>query len=71
MSGKNHNIESKNMYFQSLNKYIGNIEIEKLVKNDLIDFSYINYKNYYIYINICLFYYYNKTSQKRWINKRI
>ena len=64
MSGKNHNIESKNMYFQSLNKYIGNIEIEKLVKNDLIDFSYINYKNYYIYINICLFYYYNKTSQK-------
>ena len=39
--------------------------MEKLVKNKNYDFSDIKYEDYYIYINLCLFYYMNKTEYKK------
>ena len=67
MNNKNINFEEKNNYLKSLEKYKNNNKIEQLVKSDNYDFSFINYENYIIYINICLFYYYNKTSKKEGI----
>ena len=64
MSKKNLDIESKNICLKTLEKYKDDIEIEQSVKNDNFDFSFISYENYITYINICLFYYYNKTSDK-------
>jgi len=64
MNNKNINMEEKNNYLKSLEKYKNNNKIEQLVKSDNYDFSYINYENFITYINICLFYYYNKTSKK-------
>ena len=64
MVNKNINNEEKTNYLLLFEKYKNNIEIENIVKNLDIDFSNINYENYIIYINICLFYYYNKTLKK-------
>ena len=69
MNNKNINMDKKNNYLKSLEKYINNDKIEQLVKNGNYDFSFINYENYIVYINICLFYYYNKTSKKEGLIK--
>ena len=69
MNNKNINIEKRNNYLKSLEKYKNNDKIEQLVKNVDYDFSYISYENYITYINICLFYYYNKTQKKEGLLK--
>ena len=60
---KNYDKEKKEIYLKTIQKYINNKDIENLVKNYNIDFSNINYENYIIFINICLFYYSNLTSE--------
>ena len=69
MNNKSIYNEEKNNYLKSLEKYKNNDKIEQLVKDGNYDFSYINYENYITYINICLFYYYNKTSKKEGLIK--
>ena len=64
MSNKKINLKKKDDYLKSLQKYKNNVKIEQLVRSANYDFSYIDYENYITYINICLFYYYNKTSNK-------
>ena len=64
MNNKKINLKKKDDYLKSLQKYKNNVKIEQLVRSANYDFSYIDYENYITYINICLFYYYNKTSNK-------
>ena len=56
--------EEKNDYLKSLKKYTNDSDIEELVTEFNKDFSNINYENYIIYINLCLFYYYNLIDSK-------
>ena len=63
MKDKNPDSNERNEYLEKLSKY-NNSEIKDLVTNNNLDFSNINYENYIIYINLCLFYYMNKTINK-------
>ena len=59
--------EKKKEYLKSIKKYNNDSDIKNLVNNYDIDFSNINYENYLIIINICLFYYYNQTPSKNYL----
>jgi len=52
-------------YLNNLKKYENDKDLEKLVLNKNYDFSNIKYKDYLIYINLCLFYYMSKTEYKK------
>ena len=54
-----------NLYFESLNKVKYDDNIQEIFINNNIDFTEINYENYLIYINLCLFHYLNKTKSKK------
>ena len=64
MTEKKISTERKNEYLQSLEKYTNISEIKELVTECDKDFSNIKYEDYLIYINLCLFYYYNKINSK-------
>ena len=67
MGDINIDVEKKEEYLKSIKKYNNDLDIKQLVNNYDIDFSNINYENYLIFINICLFYYYNQTPSKNYL----
>ena len=60
----NNNLEKRKNYLESLEDFVGNSDINNLICNKYIDFSYINYESYIIIINIILFYCYNNIKYK-------
>ena len=60
---KDNNNDSE--YLNNLKNYDNDKDLEQLVKNKNYDFSKIKYEDYYIYINLCLFYYMNKIEYKK------
>ena len=64
MNDKKISNKKKLEYLNSLEKYKNNDEIKNIIINSNIDFSDIDYENYIICINLCLFYYSNKTELK-------
>ena len=51
-------------YLNNLKFYENDEGLEKLIKNKNYDFSNIKYEDYYLYINLCLYYYMNKAENK-------
>ena len=47
----NNNLEKRKNYLESLEDFVGNSDINNLIYNKYIDFSYINYESYIIIIN--------------------
>ena len=62
---KNNNNDTEKKFLNNLNIYKEDKDLEELVKNKNYDFSNIKYEDYYLYINLCLYYYMNKTIYKR------
>ena len=60
----NNKLNEKNEYFESFKKYEENEDIKKIANDSYIDFSNINYENYIIVINVCLFYYLDQIPLK-------
>ena len=67
---KNNNDKEKKQYLESLENKIPFEEAKSLVNTFNYDFSDINYENYIIYINLCLYYYYTITHFKNGLLKQ-